>query len=171
MSFSNILTSNLNEPPKATSKAMPAAKQFQRKSHTPNGEVGSALALKKTSGKKATSPNENVGCSRKAGKPKTHSPAPPKITTNNNKIGLTVMTDKDNERVKKEMEKIDAMELTDAESPAWEAEREAYIAISLKRQVDLDAEEERKRKVRQYSPSSTRVSSLIVHCSAAGPPR
>lgn len=171
MSFSNILTSNVNEPPKATSKALPAAKQFQRKSHTPNGDVGSAAVLKKTPGKKALSPNEHVGSSRQSGKQKIHSPAPPKIAISHNNIGLTVMSDKENEKVKKEMEKIDAMELSDAELSAWAAEREAYIATSLKRQVDVDAEEERRRKVRQHCLSSTHVSSLTIPCSAAGPPR
>ena len=158
MSFSNILTSNNNEPPKTVSKVMPAVKQFHRKSHTPNGDTGSVLISKKTPSKRGPSPNENLGSTRKLGKAKIQSPAAPKLAVNSNKI-VTVMSDKENEKVKKEMERIDAMEMSEAESPAWAAERDAYVEISRKRQLDVDAVEDRKRKVLE-TPCVKLVSSL-----------
>lgn len=147
MSFSNILSSTSVEPPKTTPKAMPAAKQFQRASHTPNGDSGLTTVTRKFAGKKALSPNENGGSSRKSAKPKTHSPAAAKNPASNHKPGAIAMSDKENEKVKKEMERIDAMGLSDTESSAWAAEKEAFTTMSLKRQADVDAVEDTKRKV------------------------
>ena len=149
MSFSNILSSNATEPTKTTPRAMPAAKHFQRQSHTPNGDSGPVAAAKKISGKKASSPNENGGSPRKSAKPKTHSPALAKIPVNhinNHKIGVTMLSDKENEKIKKEMDKIEAMGLSDPESSAWGAEKEAFRMAALKRQADVDEVEDKKRK-------------------------
>lgn len=150
MSFSNILSSNAVEPPKTIPKAMPAVKQFQRQSHTPNGDSGPVAAAKKVAGKKASSPKEIGGSSRKSAKPKTQFPAAAKTPTNNHKIGESVISDKENEKVKKEMVKIDAMGLSDTESPGWAAEKDAFIKTSCKRQADIDQLEDEKRKVRYH---------------------
>ena len=149
MSFSNILSSNAVEPPKTTPRALPAAKHFQRKSHTPNGDSGPVAAAKKISGKKASSPNENGGSPRKSAKPKTHSPALAKIPVNNinhHKVGVAMLSDKENEKIKKEMDKIEAMGLSDPESSAWGAEKESFRMAALKRQADVDEVEDKKRK-------------------------
>ena len=69
------------------------------------------------------------------------------------------MSDKENEKVKKEMERIDAMEMSESESPAWAAEKDAYVVLSRKRQLDVVAVEDRKRKVLN-TPYVKLVSSL-----------
>lgn len=61
------------------------------------------------------------------------------------------MSDKENEKVKREMEKIDAMGLSDTDSSAWAAEKEAFTRMSLKRQADVNAVEDNKRKVSNHT--------------------
>ena len=64
-------------------------------------------------------------------------------------------SDKENERVKKEMAKIDAMPLSPIELPEYEAEKKKHAKSSQKRQRDVETNEEAKRKVSR--PISTRT--------------
>ena len=59
----------------------------------------------------------------------------------------SVTSDKENEKVKKEIARIDAMELSDIESPDWEIAKQRYLESSKKRQRDVEAAEDIKRKV------------------------
>ena len=59
----------------------------------------------------------------------------------------SVTSDKENEKVKKEMARIDAMDLSDIESPEWESDKQRYLESSQKRQRDVEAAEDIKRKV------------------------
>ena len=59
----------------------------------------------------------------------------------------SVTSDKENEKVKKEIARIDAMELSDIESPEWESAKKRYLESSQKRQRDVEAAEDIKRKV------------------------
>ena len=56
-------------------------------------------------------------------------------------------SDKENERVKKEIAKIDAMPLSPIELPEYEAEKQKHAKSSQKRQRDVETGEEAKRKV------------------------
>ena len=58
------------------------------------------------------------------------------------------MSDKENEKVKKEIAKIDAMDLSDIESSEWQDAKQRYVLSSQKRQHDVEATEDTKRKVR-----------------------
>lgn len=55
--------------------------------------------------------------------------------------------ERDNQRVKKEMAKIDAMDLSDIESPGWAAAKENYVLSSRKRYRDVEEAENSRRKV------------------------
>ena len=59
----------------------------------------------------------------------------------------SVTSDKENEKVKKEIARIEAMELSDIESPEWESAKQRYLESSQKRQRDVEAAEDIKRKV------------------------
>ena len=59
----------------------------------------------------------------------------------------SVTSDKENEKVRKEMDRIDAMELSDIESTEWESAKQRYLESSQKRQRDVEAAEDIKRKV------------------------
>ena len=78
--------------------------------------------------------------------------APAKIQ-NPLKVKPSSMTsDKENEKVRKEMAKIDAMDLSDIESPEWELAKQKHVQASLKRQRDVENAENDKRKVRKAMP-------------------
>ena len=147
MSFSSILSSHPADPPKPTIQALPAVKQFQRKSHTPNGDTTSSTSHKKMSQSPALPlPNENL-TSRKPVKAKTqarptakNTPSIPKIFAHNN-------SDKENEKVKKEIERLDAVELCDIDSSTLAAKKEEHALMGQKRQLNVDSIEDSKRKV------------------------
>ena len=56
-------------------------------------------------------------------------------------------SDKENEKVKKEMAKIDAAPLSPVELPAYEADKQKHAKSAQKRQRDVEHGEEIKRKV------------------------
>ncbi len=58
-----------------------------------------------------------------------------------------MLLQKENEQIKLEMVKIDAMELSDLDSPEYLAAKEAYALLNKKRALDLEATELPKRKV------------------------
>lgn len=66
-------------------------------------------------------------------------------------------SDKENEKVKKEMVKIDATPLSPIDLPEYEADKQKHAKSSQKRQRDVENGEEIKRKVCSLiSPSSFR---------------
>ena len=147
MSFSSILSSNPADPPKPSTQKLPAVKQFQRKSHTPNGDTIPSASAKKTTHDLPPLPTDDNGSSRKPAKNKAHSTTTVKTTPGTHKMTVHAVSDKENEKVKKEMEKIDAMELSDIDVLAWAAKKEEHALLSQKRQLAVDAVEESKRKV------------------------
>ena len=149
MSFSNILSDNAPEPPKSTPRALPASRVFKNSSSAPNGDGKSASAAprkmsKAASSKASPAPSKNaakVGPDPRGGATFTSKAAgalkrkPP------------VISEKDNEQVKAEMAKIDAMELSDIESPEYDAAKYIFAQSRPKRQLDVEAAEMPKRKV------------------------
>ncbi len=155
MSFSSILSSNAADPPKSTPRALPASKQFRKTSYTPNRDStpGSSVS-RKPSQKPAPSASDYPGLVKRSVKTEQHSPAPLKSHSNNHKPGLA-MSDKENGRVKKEMAKIDAMELSDLESSKWATEKQDYVQLSQKRYLDIENTENVKRKVSRVTISTS----------------
>lgn len=147
MSFSSILSSNAADPPKSTPRALPASKQFRRTSYTPNRDSAPVSSTsRKASQKSAPLTSDYPGLVKRPVKAEPHSPAPAKNLNNNHKAGV-LLSDKENEKVKKEMAKIDAMELSDIESPKWATKKQDYAQLSQKRFLDIEGAENIKRKV------------------------
>lgn len=74
-------------------------------------------------------------------------PAIPTKTVSSTHKAPLINSERDNERVRKEMAKIDAMELSDVESPKWAPAKENYVVLSHKRYLDVEEGENVKRKV------------------------
>lgn len=56
------------------------------------------------------------------------------------------MSDKENERIRKELAKIDTTELSDIDTPEWEITKQDFIRASKKRLLEIGKDEESKRK-------------------------
>ena len=84
---------------------------------------------------------------KRAVKAELEHPAPTKSFGSSKAKPGTATSDKENEKVKKEMTKIDAMDLSDIESPEWETAKQKHAQSSLKRQRDVEEGENVKRKV------------------------
>lgn len=146
MSFSSILSSNPADPPKAFTQKLPAVKQFPRKAHPLNGDtlhidaehpIHNALSL----------PIDDTVSLRKSAKSKTHPHTVAKIVPSGPKSTSYTLSDKQNEKVKTEMGRIDTIRLSDIEGLAWAVKKEEYALLNQKRQLDVDSVEESKRKV------------------------
>lgn len=148
MSFSNILSNDAPEPPKSTPRSMPALKVFKSSSHSANGDGKTASAApRKSLSKAAMSPKDFPGLPKSSVKADPDVVAAPTKATVNGKRKSTVLSDQENAKVEKEMAKIDAMELSDLDSPIYDAAKREYVQSSQKRQRAVEAAEDVKRKV------------------------
>jgi len=147
MSFSSILSSNPTDPPKASTHKLPAVKQFQRKPHTPNGENLSLPSVDHPIYDALPLPADHTAGLRRPAKSKPLPITTAKTTSSAQKSFIQALSDKENEKVKMEMGRIDSIRLDDIEGPAWAAKKEEYALVNQKRQLDVDSAEETKRKV------------------------
>lgn len=147
MSFSSILSSNPADPPKASTQKLPAVKQFPRKPHPLNGDILSLASTEHPVHNALPLPVDDTASVRKTAKSKTHPLTTAKIIPSAQKSTNYALSDKENEKVKTEMGRIDAIRLVDIEGPAWAVKKEEYALLNHKRQVDVDSVEESKRKV------------------------
>ena len=148
MSFSSILSSNVPDPPKSTPRSTPASKPPKSSSNLSNGDVKPSRAAPRKSGlKRPASPKGRPAPTKPLHKAEPERPPPAKsLSSSKLKPGL-VTSDKENEKVKKEMAKIEAMPLSPIELPEYEADKQKHAKISQKRQRDVENGEEVKRKV------------------------
>ena len=148
MSFSSILSSNVPDLPKAASRPVPASKQTKATSNTPNGDSKYSSAVpRKSVSRPVASPKDYATPPKRSVKAETDIPPQTKhLGATRPKLG-SVASDKENEKVKKEMAKIDDMELSDIDAPEWESAKQKHVISSQKRQRDVEAAEEVKRKV------------------------
>lgn len=148
MSFSSILSSNVPDPPKSTPRSTPALKPLKSSSHTPNGDVKpSRTAPRKSGSKRTASPKGYLAPTKHIVKAEPDL-LPPAKSLGSSKLKPGPMTsDKENEKVKKEMAKIDATPLSPIELPEYEADKQKHAKSSQKRQRDVENGEEVKRKV------------------------
>ena len=148
MSFSSILSSHPTDPsPKPSTHKPPASKQFQRKPHTVNGDTVSFAPVDTATHDSLPLPLDGIGTLRKPTKGKAHPAATTKTTSGSHKVTSHPLSDKENEKVKLEMEKIDAIQVSDIDGPAWANKKEEHALLGSKRQLDVDVAEESKRKV------------------------
>lgn len=147
MSFSSILSSNVPDPPKAPSRATATSKQSKGASHAVNGDSKPLPAApRKSLSRPTASPREYATPLKRSMKAEADVPVVKSLSISRPKPS-SVTSDKENEKVKKEMARIDAMELSDIESPDWETAKQRYRESSEKRQRDVEAAENIKRKV------------------------
>lgn len=148
MSFSNILSSNAADPPIATPRELPPTKQFRKAPPVPNGDLGPASAMFKRSSHKPTPTTITHEQSepRRPSKGDTYHPTPAKIPKPKARSTVTI-SDKENERIRKELAKIDAMDLSDIDTPEWELAKQDFVQASKKRLLEVGRGEENKRKV------------------------
>lgn len=70
------------------------------------------------------------------------------IKTTKAKVKSTLsLSDKENDRIQKELARIDAMELSDADSPEWTMAKEDFLIMNNKRLLTVNEAEASKRKV------------------------
>ena len=156
MSFSSILSSNVPDPPKSVRRSTPASKPLKSSSNAPNGEVKPSRAAPRKSGPKRTaSPKGYLAPTKHSVKAEPEIP-PPTKSLGSSKLKHRPMTlGKENEKVKKEMAKIDATPPSPIELPEWEADKQKHAKSSQKRQRDVENGEEIRRKVCRPIPSLT----------------
>ncbi|KAL8951506.1 MAG: hypothetical protein Q9222_002533, partial [Ikaeria aurantiellina] len=145
MSFSNILSSNAADVPSTTPHALPPAKQFRKTPSIPNGDVGPPSAMFRRSSQKSTLPVSEYSETPKLAKEDVCQPRSNKIPKPKTKFGPST-SDKENDRIQKEIKRIDAMELSDIESPDWSAAKQDYAKLSSKRLLEVEGVENNKRK-------------------------
>lgn len=147
MSFSSILSSNPADPPKASTQKLPAVKQFPRKPHPLNGDTLSSASAENPIHNALPLLVDDTASLRKPAKSKTHPLTIAKIVPSAPKLMIYALSDKQNEKIKTEMGRIDTIRLGDIEGPAWAVKKEEYTLLNQKRQLDVASVEESKRKV------------------------
>lgn len=75
---------------------------------------------------------------------------PVKTPKSKAKLGPSV-SDKEIERIDREIAKIDALELSDVDSPDWATAKQEYARQSGKRLIDVQQIENNKRKVSDWT--------------------
>lgn len=153
MSFSNILSSNAPDVPSSTPAGLPPVKQFRKAPSTPNGDAGPpSTAFRRSSYKSAPATNEHREPS-KPSKAEISHPTPVKAHKSKAKAVPSV-SDKENERIEKEIARIDAMELSDIDSPDWATAKQDFVRQCNKRLIGLQQAEDNKRKVSDQTVQS-----------------
>lgn len=147
MAFANILSSNDPDPPKPTLQSTPVLKKLKGSSYAPNGDAKPSTATSRTVATKATSSLKGHGGPVKRYVKPEHEPNAHVKGLGNSKPKPGGTSDKENEKVKKEMARIDAMETSDLECPEFEHTKQKHDQVSQKRQQDVEATEDVKRKV------------------------
>ena len=150
MSVSSILSSNAADPPNPPHHTLPPTKQFRKSSAARHGDTGPlSTNLKRSYQRNGVTLNDHSSeAPPKLSKTEAHHQNPAKQSKGRSK-GAASTSDKENERIQKEIAKIDAMELSDIESPEWMEAKENFVRSSQKRQLEVESIEDGKRKVRQ----------------------
>ena len=81
-----------------------------------------------------------------------------------------MFSEKENEEVQVEMAKIDAMDLSDIESPEYDVAKLQFTRLRPKRQLDVETAEVSKRKVRSRPKIFDLLSKALTLSSADGLP-
>lgn len=153
MAFSSILTALPADPPKPPSRAAPSSKQFRRTSALNGDTPSNSVTTRKSHQKPAPSSSDYPGLTRRPVKVEADPAAPVKATSSKSKA-ITMASDKENEKVRKEMAKIDAMELSEIETPKWTPAKVNHARSSQKRYLDVEDAESGRRKVSEPDPAS-----------------
>ncbi|KAI4177743.1 MAG: hypothetical protein LQ343_000207 [Gyalolechia ehrenbergii] len=165
MSFSNILSSNAADPPTMTPRTLPPAKQFRKTASVPNGDLGPASGLFRRSSHKSTLAANESAEPRRSSKGDAHHSSSIKTTKAKVKSALSV-SDKENDRIQKELARIDAMELSDVDSSEWTMAKQDFLMLNNKRLLTVDEAEANKRKRRRMTTSKKLSEQTGTHAEA-----
>lgn len=147
MAFSSILSSNVSDPQKSTPWSTPSSKPLKSSSNTPNRDVKpSRTAPRKSGPKRTVSPKTHLAPTKHALKAEPELPSLAKSSGSSKLKPGSLTSDKENEKVKKEMAKIDAIPPSPIDLPEYETDKQKHDKSSLKRQRDVENSEEVKRK-------------------------
>ena len=160
MSFSNILSSDILETPKSTSRiATQTTKVLKSSADAVNGiSKASAAVPRKALTKTLASPKPSSDF-RSIRSTDPNVPAP--LKSSGTAKRRPAVSAKDNERVQKEMAKIDAMDLSDVDSPDFEGERQVHKNLLSKREQDVEVSENVKRKRRRMA--TAKATSILMN--------
>ncbi|KAL8942084.1 MAG: hypothetical protein Q9216_001850 [Gyalolechia sp. 2 TL-2023] len=165
MSFSNILSSNSADPPATTPRTLPPTKQFRKTPSIPNGTLGPASGMfRRSSHKNTPATNESVEPQRPS-KGDVHQSSSIKTAKAKAKSALLV-SDREHDRIQKELAKIDAMELSDVESSEWTIAKQDFLILNNKRLMMVDEAEANKRKRRRITTSKKVSEQINTHAEA-----
>lgn len=146
MSFSSILSNNATDPPKPSSRPSHSSKQVRKSSHTVNGETPTSTApTRKTQQKSTPSTNDYPGLMRRPVKVEAESTF--SVKASGKSRSSIIAAEKESEKVRKEIAKIDALALSDIESPKWATAKENHVLSAHKRYADIENAETGRRKV------------------------
>ena len=147
MSFSSILSSNVPDPQKSTPWSTPSSKPLKSSSNTPNRDVKpSRTAPRKSGPKRTASPKTHLAPTKHVPKAEPELPPLAKSLVSSKLKPSPLTSDKENEKIKKEMAKIDAMPPSPIDLPEYEIDKQKHGKSTLKRQRDVEHSEEVKRK-------------------------
>ena len=159
MSFSNILSSDTTEPPRPATRGNSMMKSAKVASPTINGDSKAPTSSRKVSTKANSSPRPLSDASKN--KPEFVTPAPPRLPSAAKRKQASIA--KDNERVMKEMARIESLELSDIETSEFEDARQQYLRMLKKRQLAIEALEQGKRKRRRTASARKLSMTFGVH--------
>ncbi|KAL8926785.1 MAG: hypothetical protein Q9172_001661 [Xanthocarpia lactea] len=162
MSFSNILSSNASDVPAATPAGLPPLKQFRKAPSTSNGDAGAPPAIFRRSSHRSTPTIAEYQESPRAFKTDVSHPPSNKSSKFKAKAGPSV-SDKENERIDKELARIDALELSDIESSDWAMAKQEFARQSHKRLMEVGQGEDGKRKRRRTASSKKYSEPIGAH--------
>ena len=163
MSFSSILSSNIPDPQKSTPWSTPSSKPLKSSSNTPNRDIKpSRTAPRKSAPKRPASPKTIIAPTKHVLKAEHELLPPAKGSSSSKHRSGALTSDKENEKIKKEMAKIDAMPLSPIDLPEYEADKQKHATSSQKRKRNVEDSEEVKRKACRSVLSPT-VSRKLTH--------
>ncbi|KAL6713112.1 putative DNA helicase ino80 [Lecanora helva] len=163
MAFSSILASTEPDPPANAPRSTSTSKHHKLSPHHLNGDTQQPTKSSRRGAPELLSTStESSGQVMRHVKSEPDPPPLPKSLGNYKaKPGLT--SDKENEKVRKEMARIDTMDMSDLELPEFEAAKQRHIQASLKRQQAVEATEDLKRKRRRITAAKTLSILLGTH--------
>lgn len=150
MAFSSILSNNVADPPIPVPRPAHPPKQTRKSAQTANGDTSSnSPAPRKSHQKPALSSSDYPGLLRRPIKTEPDSAAPGKASSSRSKASTipAEKAERESEKVRKELARIEAMDLSDIESPRWALEKEKHARASHKRYLDVEESENTRRKV------------------------
>ena len=163
MSFSSILSSNVPDPQKSTPWSTPSSKPLKSSSNTPNRDIKpSRTAPRKSAPKRPASPKTVAAPTKHVPKAEPELLPPAKSLSSSKHRSGALTSDKENEKIKKEMAKIDAIPMSPIDLPEYEFDKQKHATCSQKRKRDVEDCEEVKRKACRSVLSPT-VSRKLTH--------